>query len=37
MTQLVEFKNHKGEILRGLLNTALSRKGVIYKVKYYGQ
>ncbi|MDA2936436.1 alpha/beta hydrolase [Patescibacteria group bacterium AH-259-L05] len=30
MTKLVEFKNHKGEVLRGLLDTTQSRKGVIF-------
>lgn len=30
MTKLIEFKNHKGEVLRGLLDTARSQTGVIF-------
>lgn len=30
MTSIIEFKNHNGEILRGLINKADSQKGVIF-------
>lgn len=30
MTQLIEFKNHQGETLRGLIDKSISRKGVIF-------
>lgn len=30
MTKLVEFKNHKGEILRGLFDKAKSKRGIVF-------